>query len=52
MNTSWQKTKVSNRGLIDASINVDRNIVDEVTDFMQAAISGQNRHRAYIANQT
>ena len=34
MNASWQKTKVQNlgTGLGDASIIVDKNIVDEVTD--------------------
>ena len=35
MNASWQKTKVQNLGTgpLDASINVDGNIVDGVTDF-------------------
>ena len=54
MNVSWQKTKIQNleTGPLDASINVDGNNVDGVTDFTWATISSQNRHRTDIANQT
>ena len=53
MNASWQKTKVQNRGtgLLYAAINVDGNIF-RFTEFTWAPISGQNRRRTDIANQT
>ena len=53
MNASWQKTKIQNVGTgpLDASINVDGNIVDEVTDFMCAPISSKTRRRKDIANK-
>ena len=37
---------------LDALINVDGDIVDEVTDFTWAPISSQNRCRTDIASQT
>ena len=52
INASSQKIKVQNLGTgqLDASINVDGNIVDGVNDFTWAPISGQNRCRTHIAN--
>ena len=54
MNASWQETKVQNLGTkpLDASINVDGNIVDGDPDFTCAPIYSQNRCRTDIANQT
>ena len=48
------KTKIQNLGTgsLDASINVEGNIVDGVTDFTWALSLVNNRLRKNIANQT